>query len=181
MGSVSDVTDDFVPVRREDAETAADELELLAESVQDEDPAVERNVRAGLLEAAESIRVSLAGDHDGKLSHPDRETCVREEVFLEEDPTDEYLDEAGWNVVYNCPLCGRRYEYFYGFEGIYDTETKRYITSESFDPSWEWDEEDGYHDGQCFSIPATDDARYERVYIMDGLYDPLDHEQIWSV
>jgi|GEM_PF-5883129 len=171
------MTDDFVPVRREVAELAAQELFEQAEYT---DVPEQSDRRERLLEAAESITVSVNGDHDGKLSHPDRETCVREEVFLEEDPTDEYLDEAGWNVVYNCPMCGRRYEYFYGFEGIYDTETKRYITSESFDPSWEWDEEDGYHDGQCFSIPATDDARYERVYIMDGLYDPLDHEQIWS-
>ncbi|QLG30151.1 hypothetical protein HUG10_21425 (plasmid) [Halorarum halophilum] len=169
------MTDEFVPVRREVAVRAARELGETAEYC-DSSEQMERI--AQLLEAVESIQRSLDGDHEGKLSHPDQETCVREEAFLDRDSVIEEMDGVGWYVTRSCPVCNRCFVYVYEFEGIFDTDEQEYVDHQTYHEyglgDMDWDTDEGYYGDLDYSIPATDNARFERVYIMDRILNEHD-------
>lgn len=158
---------DFVPVRKDIAEFAAQELEETAEFV---DLPEQQERHARLLEASESLRVSLAGDHDGKFLHPSLEDCRNDEAYLDTDSVDEYLDSRGWIEVRTCPTCNRRFEYVFEPEdGYFDTEEQEYVSASILDGEPEIDHENGYYDGQNYSVPLNVNGRYEKVYILDRL------------
>ena len=126
--------------------------------------------------------------------HPTQADCVDDEAFIGNIVEEEAFDELYVQTV-ECPECGRKYDYVYEREGVYDTHVGEYVSwseaakaqaelAEQFgaaplheeieDPvdadALTFDEAEAYTSGQTYNVP-TEDGRYEQVYILDRLQD----------
>lgn len=123
--------------------------------------------------APETTDAATAETEAATETHETREECVEAEAWLKphdgEAEKRSYEYDDGHAVVYDCPVCGRTYEYLYAYEGVYDTEANRYVTLSEAGDREEWDDEAAYYDDVIYSVPDTDEGRYERVYILSSL------------
>lgn len=96
-------------------------------------------------------------DAEAFIPGPDQDSVVAEET----------LDEVHTQTV-ECPICGRRFDYVFDFEGVFDPDADRYVSAPD-----RFEEIAGaeYYDGLTFNRPiGTPGGRQlEQVWILTRL------------
>lgn len=73
-------------------------------------------------------------------------------------------------ATHNCPECGREFEYIYTYQGIWDTEERKYVQTE---PEGRTFTTDSWKDtGENMVVPDDQTQRYEHSWILDKCLGP---------